>query len=95
MNIKEHLVKIVVSVIIAVVLGVGGFIWTFALDRYDKNAWAEDIQAVRQEIKESEIRKLRRELNEIKQKELDGNATKYDILRKDQLERDYGELLEK
>jgi outer membrane lipopolysaccharide assembly protein LptE/RlpB len=95
MNLKDHAVKITVAVVTSAILAIGALFWTFALDRWDNNAWAEDIQAVRQEMKEDKIRQLRRELNEIKAKELDGTATKYDLLRKDQLERDYGELLKK
>jgi len=95
MNIKDHLTKIIVSVVTAVILGVGAFIWTFAVDRYNQNAWANDIQQLRTDWKENRIKELRRELNEIEQKELDGKASKYDLLRKKQLERDYGELLKK
>lgn len=51
------------------------------------------MQQQRKQDEDRRIRELRRELNEIEQMEQDDAATKYDRLRKIQLERDYNELL--
>lgn len=88
---KKHLTKILAGVATAAILAVG----TFLANSYSENAWASDIQQMRTDWKEERIIRLRRELNEIEQKEQDGKDTKYDRLRKKQLERDYNELLEK
>lgn len=88
-KVKEHIGKIVVGVSTAAIIALGAAINQI----YQENAWASDMQEMRQDWKEQRITNLRRELNEIEQKELDGIATKYDLLRKKQLERDYNELL--
>jgi len=92
---NEHGIKIVISIIIAALLAIPSAAWWF----YTSNAWASDVSRSMQEIakdmRNDRITRLRNELNEIEQKELDKAATKYDLLRKRQLERDYTEELRK